>query len=240
MSRAAVLTTTEDDLLAAEIVALRRSRRRLWLLAGLVVLILGLLGGLSLVAARRAEPQHRSTLPMGPASPSGRGSTIVPPRTLSDFTLTSQTGEPLALSTLRSKVVLLFFGYTSCPNICPTTLFEFKETRRLLGGASGEVAIIFISVDPDRDTLSVLARYVGAFDPTFIGLQGEPATLRRVGPEYDLVYQRRTEPGVEGYTMDHTAIAYLLDQQGLLQVVFPYGTPASALATDIRALLTRP
>lgn len=216
-------------------------RRRLWLLAGCLALLLVGVGGFSLIESRRGDAaQTRSTLPIGAASASGQGSTIDPPRTLGDFTLTSQTGAPLALHDLQGKAVLLFFGYTRCPDLCPTTLGEFKGTKRLLGADAANVAFVFISVDPEQDTPAVLARYMSAFDPAFIGLQGDQATLQRIGPDYDLVYQKRPVSGSDTYTMDHTSIAYLIDRDGRLRVIFPYGTPASALATDIRALLAQP
>jgi protein SCO1/2 len=219
----------------------RPTRRRLWLLLGGVALLVAAIVGFSLFESRRGDADGpRSTLPIGPASASGQGSTIAPPRTLADFTLTSQTGAPLALHDLRGKAILLFFGYTRCPDVCPTTLGEFKGTKKLLGAAADNVAFVFVSVDPDQDTTEVLARYVGAFDPAFIGLRGDPATLKKIGPDYDLFYRKVPVSGSTTYTVDHTSTAYLIDRQGRLRVIFPYGTPAAALATDVRALLAQP
>jgi protein SCO1/2 len=177
---------------------------------------------------------------LGGPSPSGQGSLVEPPTRLSDFTLTSQTGAPVSLEELRGRVVLLFFGFTNCPDICPLTLGEFKNVKRLLGPDAERAAFIFISVDGERDNAERLRTYVGAFDPAFIGLQGDTATLDRIGPEYDLVYRKQETGGSGGYAMAHTATAFLIDPEGKLRIVFPYGTPAEALATDVRTFLAQP
>lgn len=222
-----------------------RGRRLLWGLLALLLLILVIATAFSLIEARRdpagAVPPvvgRRSTLPLGGPSPSGQGSLVEPPRALSDFTLTDQTGQPVSLHELRGKVILLFFGFTNCPNVCPTTLAEFRAVKRGLGADADKLAVVFISVDPEQDTTERLRQYVGAFDPSFIGLRGDQATLARIGPEYDLYYQR--QPLGDGtYTVDHTAISYLIGADGTLRTIYPYGTPAEGLATDVRALLAQ-
>jgi protein SCO1 len=214
------------------------SRRTRLLLLALLVLILGGVAAFGLFESRNDPPAAKSTLPLGGPSPSKQGSLVDPPTTLSDFTLTSQTGAPVSLSQLRGRAVLLFFGYTNCPDICPLTLGVFKDAKRLLGPDADRAAFVFVSVDGDRDNADRLRTYVGAFDPTFIGLQGDPATLDRIGPQYDLVYQIQKTAG--DYTVAHTATAFLIDPDGRLRVVYPYGTPADALATDVRAFLAQP
>lgn len=211
-------------------------RRRSWALPALLLVALAIAHAFSLIEARREPSGRRSTIPIGGASPSGQGSLVVPPRALSDFTLSNQEGQPLALHSLRGKPILLFFGFTNCPSICPTTLAEFRAVKRGLGPESEKLAVVFISVDPEQDTTERLRQYVGAFDPTFIGLRGDEATLKRIGPEYDLFYQR--QPLGDGtYTVDHTAISYLIDADGMLRTIYPYGTPAEGITTDVRALL---
>lgn len=215
-------------------------RRRLWLLFGLALLIVSALGIVALVATRESPRQPKTTLPVAGVSASGQGSLIRPPRILTDFTLMSHRGTPLQLSDLQGKVVLLFFGYTRCPDFCPTTLVEFRDVKRNLGADAGDVSFVFVSVDAESDTSAVLGQYVTAFDATFIGLQGDAATLARIGPEYDLYFNKRDVGGETGYLIDHTAITYLIDRRGQLTVIFPYGTPATAMATDIRTVLAQP
>jgi protein SCO1/2 len=215
------------------------SRRTRLLLLALVAVTLGGVAAFGLFESRNDPPAAISSLPLGGPSPSKQGSLVEPPTTLSDFTLTSQSGAPVSLSDLRGRVVLLFFGYTNCPDVCPLTLGVFKDTKRLLGPDADRAAFVFVSVDGDRDNADRLRTYVGAFDPTFIGLQGDAATLDRIGPEYDLVYQIQ-KTGADGYAVSHTASAFLIDPDGRLRVVFPYGAPADALATDVRAFLAQP
>ena len=215
-------------------------RRRLWLLFGLVLLLVIALGTGALIATRDDSQQPKATLPIGGASESGQGSLVSPPRTLTDFTLTSHEGTPLRLSDLRGKAVLLFFGYTRCPDFCPTTLVEFRDVKRDLGADAANVAFVFISVDAEADSPEILGQYITNFDPAFIGLHGDAATLSRIGPEYDLYFRKRDVGGATGYLIDHTAITYLIDRDGRLAIIFPYGTPAAAMATDIRAILAQP
>ncbi|MFN8515095.1 MAG: SCO family protein [Thermomicrobiales bacterium] len=215
-------------------------RRRQWALFALVLLLVGALGTAALIATRKEAPKPQSSLPIGGASASGQGSLISPPRTLTNFTMTSHRGTPLSLGELRGKAVLLFFGYTRCPDFCPTTLVEFRDVKRALGTEAAGVAFVFVSVDAESDTAETLGQYVTNFDPEFIGLRGDAATLAQIGPEYDLYFKKREVSGATGYLIDHTAITYLIDREGRLRIIFPYGTPAAAIATDIHALLAQP
>lgn len=220
-------------------VAPRRNRRLLWVLLAMTTLALVAVGGLALFESRREANASRSGLDLGGPSPSGMGSLIADPHPLTDFTLIDQRGTPLALHDLRGKPILLFFGFTQCPDFCPTTLAEFKGAKRALGADADKLQVVFISVDPERDTPEVLGRYLAAFDPTFIGLRGDTATLAQIAPDYDLTYRKQPLPS-GGYTVDHTATAFLIDAQGQLRVAYPYGTPASALAKDARTFFTQP
>jgi protein SCO1/2 len=199
-----------------------------------LVLLLSLL--LSACAtAPAAAPTAASTEADVPTA----GTLIDPPKPLSDFTLaSSQGGKPLSLSALRGKPVLLYFGYTFCPDICPTTLSEFIRVKKDLGDKAEQLTVLMVSVDPERDTPAVLERYMKAFDPSFIGMTGDEATLRRIGGEYGLFYQRHAVSGSSAtYLMDHSAAAYLIDQQGQLRIVYSYGTPHTVIAPDVERLL---
>lgn len=168
-----------------------------------------------------------------------QGTVIDPPVQLTDFALpSSRDGETIALSDLGGAPTLLFFGYTFCPDVCPTTLSEFKRAKELLGPEGEAAHFVFISVDGERDTPERLARYLQAFDPGFVGLQGDEATLRRIGKEYGLYYEQREVEGTSAaYLIDHSAAAYLIDGQGRLRMVYGYGTPPDVLASGVRRLM---
>ncbi len=164
------------------------------------------------------------------------GTLLDPPKEVGDFTLTDQDGQPFRLSDLRGKVALLFFGYTHCPDICPTTLAEFKRVKALLGDDAARVAFVFVSVDGERDTPERLTAYVRAFDPQFIGLTGDDAALRPIARDFGVFYQRVNYESDANYLVDHTASTFVVDQDGRLRLVFPYGTDPAAIVTRLRAL----
>lgn len=164
------------------------------------------------------------------------GTLLDPPKEVGDFTLTNQDGQPFRLSDLHGKVALLFFGYTNCPDVCPTTLAEFKRIKALLGEDVERVAFVFVSVDGARDTPERLAAYVRAFDPQFIGLTGDDATLRPIARDFGVFYQRVNYESDVNYLVDHTASTFVVDRQGRLRLVFPYGTDPAAIVTRLRAL----
>ncbi|WP_298403327.1 SCO family protein [uncultured Chloroflexus sp.] len=173
-------------------------------------------------------------------TPSVTSSTkIEPPTVLSDFSLPASTGGELRLSDLRGQPVLLYFGYTRCPDYCPITLAEFRRARDELGPTGERVHFVLISVDPTNDTPDVLAAYLRGFGDGFIGLQGNDATLRRISKEYGLTYQHgggHHHHGSDG--VNHSTASYLIDQNGRLRFVYQYGTAASVYVQDIRALLS--
>jgi protein SCO1/2 len=168
------------------------------------------------------------------------GEEIVPPLPLQDFTLPASTGEDLSLSAIAGsgKWTMLYFGYLSCPDFCPTTLAEFTRAQQIMGDAADQVQLVFVSVDGARDTPEQLATYLRNFDPAFIGLQGDDETLARIGPDYGLFYERRTDTGsAAAYLIDHTTRTYLIDPQGRLRVTFSYDTEPQAIAETIQAYL---
>ncbi|WP_028457393.1 SCO family protein [Chloroflexus sp. Y-396-1] len=173
-------------------------------------------------------------------TPSVSTSTIIdPPTVLSDFSLPASIGGEVRLSDLRGRPVLLYFGYTHCPDYCPITLSEFRKARDQLGIDGEQVHFVLISVDPANDTPEVLAKYLQAFGAGFIGLQGNDATLRRISKEYGLTYRHsgghQHHHGSDG--VEHSTASYLIDQNGRLRIVYPYGTAADVYVQDIRALL---
>lgn len=132
------------------------------------------------------------------------------------------------------EVVVLFFGYTHCPDVCPTTLAELAAAMPSLGETADEVHVVFVSVDPRRDTPADLADYVRRFDERFIGVTGDPETIADVASLYGIYYEAHGTSG--SYTVDHTATVSVLDREGYLKLVFPFGTPSEALAADIAAI----
>lgn len=195
----------------------------------LVCLLLGLV-----ILAGCAAPW-----PTGAPDASGAEGTLIdPPIQLSDFIMPSSRGEPLSLSSFAGSPTVIFFGYTFCPDVCPLTLSEMKRVKERLGGAGEDLNVVFISVDPERDTPDVLARYVTSFDPAFVGLQGEEATLRRIGKEYGLYYAKsEVQNTAASYLVDHSSAAYLIDGAGRLRVVYPYGTEPEVIARGVQRLL---
>jgi len=155
-----------------------------------------------------------------------------------DFALTDHNGQRRTLADFRGKVVTVFFGYTQCPDVCPTTLAEMAEVMRLLGKDADRVQVLFVTVDPERDTQELLAQYVPAFDPRFLGLRGTREETDQVAREFKVIHQKApgSRPGT--YTVDHTASSYVFDPQGRLRLVVKHAQGAAPLAADITLLLS--
>jgi protein SCO1/2 len=167
-----------------------------------------------------------------------RGTMIEPPNDAPDFTLSDQHGQPFRLSEQRGKVVVLYFGFTSCPDICPTTLADLAAVRRELGADAEHLQVALITVDPERDTQERLARYMQAFDPTFIGLRPTQAELPVVLKAYGATAIRRELPGSAlGYTMDHSGFMYVIDQAGRWREVFAHGSEITDITSDLRQII---
>lgn len=153
-----------------------------------------------------------------------------------DFALVDHTGKTRTLADFRGKAVVVFFGYTHCPDVCPTTLAELKMVKEQLGPDAERLQVLFVTVDPDRDTQDVLARYVPAFDPGFIGLRGDAAATAKVAKDFKVFYQKVPGSKPDNYSVDHTAGSYVFDPQGRLRLFARQGSPAN-LAADVRILL---
>ncbi len=163
------------------------------------------------------------------------GSLIDPPVPAPDFALADQHSGTFRLSAQKGRAVLLYFGYTNCPDACPAALTQFKKIRNTLGRDADSVRFVFITVDPARDTADHLRDYLAGFDPAFVGLTGEFLDLDLVYRGYG-VYQAIPVPGLE-YLVDHTDRFYVIDPQGNLRLTYTTDTPAADLAADIRELL---
>lgn len=155
------------------------------------------------------------------------------------FQLMDHNGKPRSLSDFKGKVVVVFFGFTRCPDVCPTTLSELALVMKELGKDGDRLQVVFITVDPERDTPELLAKYVPAFHPSFLGLSGNADATARTAKEYKVVYQKQPLPGGD-YSMDHSAGTYIYDAAGRLRLFAQYGRGAPALLHDIRLLLQLP
>jgi len=154
-----------------------------------------------------------------------------------ELTLTDHTGKTRTLADFRGKVVVVFFGYTHCPDVCPTTLAELKVAREQLGDDGKRVQVLFVTVDPERDTRELLANYVPAFDPSFLGLYGDAAATARVAKEFKVFYQKAPGKTPGSYTVDHSSGSYVFDPQGRLRLLVRPGN-VSNLVADLRILLS--
>ncbi len=168
-----------------------------------------------------------------------KGALLDPPQPLDDFALPTATGGTFRLSDYRGRVVLLYFGYTFCPDICPTTLYQVSQAMEKLGDDAQQVTMAMVTVDPERDTPEHLARYVAGYHETFLGLRTTDldaldAVLAQFGAFYEIAPH---EEGDTSYTVSHTAALFLIDQKGQWREVFAFGTPAEDLAADIRRIL---
>lgn len=161
-----------------------------------------------------------------------------PPRIAPEFTLSGSDGRPLTLTSYRGKVVLLAFGYTSCTEVCPITLSILKLARQRLGSAAGDVQVVYVTVDPERDTAEHMRTFLTGFDPSFLGGTGSAAALAKVRADYGIsVGKKLPFPG--GYALSHSSFVYLIDRAGSLRALMPYGHTADDFAHDARILLKR-
>jgi len=166
-----------------------------------------------------------------------QGSMIDPPAPAPDFALETSVGTKFRLSDQRGRIVLLYFGYTFCPDVCPTTLYDIAQVKKSLGEQSGDILVAMITVDPDRDTLDKLGEYVTTFDPVFYGLSSDLETLETVWADYGVYVGRNEVEGSAGYLIDHTARIYVINRDGNLRLTFPFGMAWEAMAEDLEYLL---
>lgn len=154
-----------------------------------------------------------------------------------DFELTDHNGQVRHLKDFAGKVVVIFFGYTQCPDVCPTSMAELAEIKKALGKDGERLQGLFVTVDPQRDTPEVLKGYMSNFDPTFLALYATPDKLAELAKDYKVYYKRVEGKTPTSYTMDHSAGSYVYDTKGQLRLFTRYGMGAKALTADIQQLL---
>jgi len=151
--------------------------------------------------------------------------------------LTGHDGKARTLEDFRGKLVVMSFGFTRCPDICPTTLADLAQAIKALGADADRVQVLFITMDPARDTREVLSKYVPAFDPRFLGLYGDEEATKRTAREFKIFYEKREGSAPDAYTIDHSAQSYVLDAQGRLRLFVRHDRIAEDLVADLRQLL---
>jgi protein SCO1 len=191
--------------------------------SSLVVLALALAAA-TLAACSPSGPKFRSTDISG--ADFGRS-----------LALTDFNGKPRTLADFHGKAVVLFFGYTHCPDVCPTTLTDLAGVMKRLGPEADRVQVLFVTIDPARDTAAVLRQYVPAFDPRFLGLYGDAAGTAKVAKEFHIYYEKNSESAPGVYTMNHSSQCYVIDPQGRLRLLVRAERIASDLPDDLRTLL---
>jgi protein SCO1/2 len=154
-----------------------------------------------------------------------------------ELSLPDAEGRPRTLADFKGKVSVVFFGYTQCPDVCPTTMAELARVKQAMGTDGERVQGVFVSVDPERDTPEVLKAYVTAFDPTFVALRGSPEQTAVAAHEFKVFYAKVAGKTPGSYTVDHTAGSYVIDPKGRLRLFERYGAPADDLVSDLRQLL---
>ena len=187
-------------------------------------LAIGILCALLLAACDSAKPQFKAVDITGANYAQG-------------FTLTDFEGQTRSLSDFKGKVVVLFFGYTQCPDVCPTTLSELVQAKHLLGANGDKLQGVFVTLDPERDTTSLLKSYVTNFDPSFVAFVPTVDQLPALAKDFKLYYKKVEGKTPTSYTLDHTAASYVYDTQGNLRLFVRYGSGAQALAQDVAQLL---
>ncbi len=201
----------------------RRSVRPVALLGG-VLAILAVVAGVLLFTRGQAYAFH--------------GGEYSPAQPAPELNLTDQNGSAFSLADRRGDVVLVYFGYTTCPDLCPTTLSDFQVVKDELGADAERVKFVLATFDPERDTEARLKEYLAFFDPDFIGLRGDEAQTEAFKQAYGVTVKRVEYPeSATGYLLDHTALVYVIDPEGRLRLTFPYGTDPALIAQDVRHLL---
>ena len=203
---------------------------RLSLLLGTAALFAAMLTGLAACDGRA---------PGAAARPSFKGVDITGAEYARSLALTDADGQPRSLADYKGKVVLVFFGYTQCPDVCPTTMAELAEVKRQLGADGARVQGIFVTVDPERDTAALLKAYLANFGPDIVGLRGTSDEIKAAAKEFKVFYSKVPGKTDTSYTVDHTAGSYVFDTKGKVRLFTRYGSGAQALIDDLKILLAQ-
>ncbi len=153
------------------------------------------------------------------------------------LSLTDHSGKPRSLADFKGKAVVLFFGYTHCPDVCPTTMLDLKKTMKLLGARADELQVLFVTLDPERDTQAVLAQFVPSFDKRFIGLRGNEQETAATAANFKIYAKKVDAQGKGGYTVDHSAGMYVFDKAGKIRLYIDYGEKPADIAHDLKLIL---
>ena len=200
------------------------------LLLGTVALFAAMLTGLAACDGRA---------PGAAARPSFKGVDITGAEYARSLALTDADGQPRSLADYKGKVVLVFFGYTQCPDVCPTTMAELAEVKRQLGADGARVQGIFVTVDPERDSAALLKAYLANFGPDIVGLRGTSDEIKAAAKEFKVFYSKVPGKTDTSYTVDHTAGSYVFDTKGKVRLFTRYGSGAQALIDDLKILLAQ-
>jgi protein SCO1/2 len=191
----------------------------------------------ALLRIAAATPLAALLAACGQGSPAFKGSDITGTHLGKALSLIDQDGRPRTLADYAGKVLVVFFGFTQCPDVCPTSLAELAQVMQGLGADASRVQVIMVTVDPERDTPAVLKQYVQTFNPAFAGLTGTPEQIKQAASSFKVYYAKVPAKNGVDYSMDHSAAFYLLDTKGEARVLAGNGTDADSLTHDIKALL---
>lgn len=195
-----------------------------WLIIGFGALLIGLLAGWAAITVLNASYTYHGTV-------------IQSPDPARNFTLTGSDGQLVSLDDFRGQAVMLYFGYTFCPDVCPATMVELAKAKQLLGDDGDKLQVLMVTVDPLRDTPEKLHKYVTHFDPGFLGLTGTEDEIAEASTPFGIFYEKQEGSEASGYLIDHTASVVAIDPEGYLRLIYPFGTSGEDIAEDIRHLL---
>jgi protein SCO1/2 len=201
---------------------------------------LGVAGGMAAIVLFGLLLSFAPELARGPqATPTPGGIAAGQYRDVPKITLTNQDNQPMTLGDLKGKAVVMLFGYTYCPDVCPMGMSDLRRVKRELGPDADKAAFVFVSVDPDRDTPGIIKRYVTAFDESFIGLTGDVESLKKFVYAFDGLFEKQKPTGDDpnSYVMAHTSFTYLIDPQGKWKLKYPFGTPVETIVNDVRDVI---
>lgn len=196
-----------------------------WIALGLLVVLAAVVSWMAI----------SGRLPLG--APALNGTVIQSPDQVADFTLDGSNGKRVSLSDLRGKVVLVYFGYTFCPDVCPTTLNELKKVLPPLGDRADDVQVVMVTVDPQRDTPEILREYLAHFHPSFLGLTGTDDEIMAAATPLGIYYNAHEGSPASGYLVDHTSSVLAIDRNGYLRLIYGFETTGEAIAEDMPWLL---